>query len=266
LADWGNERRFVDTSGDYLFSGSSSNGEFNTTYFSPGTQFAYHASISGYEDVFGEYTVPTCGSMTPGDAQSTGFYTQLTIGQYDSGPIYSSNLSMGYTPANDTNVKAVKDVSYTVATNKKIKLSQITFNEMKKFSGGGVGDGVRSISLKITSGTSGSGSADLRFYDYAAGIDKTKYLSSSSPQYYDSNDYAEDKNALANVFASQGDTITFRWTVYADIVNADQAGSGATNDGKISVGSSVKEEILGGGIGVYDAEGTDLWTGAAVTG
>lgn len=251
LTNWANERRFTDSAGTYELTGTAASNVFNVTKV-PTSKYYFHASLSGYADGFGDSTVPSCGSMSQSDAQSTGFNTPLTMTQYDTTSWTTSNQSFEVANSNATNTKVVKDLSYTVATNKMVSLSQITVDEVRDFGQ----EGIRQIRMEITGG-SGSGKFDSIIYDYAGGTQKWVYKGSTQPAFYDSYTYSDDDAQLngGKIFAKAGETFTFRWTVYADI--EDQTAT--VGNGKLS--GNATETILYNAI-LYDQEGNDLLGGA----
>ncbi len=234
---WGDERTFTDESDLYVDSGTSSSGKLSKQ-FAPGTELWAHASISSYEDIFWHGFVPTCGDITPGDAQDTN--NGITINtwetmEYDTTAWTSSALDLATTNTNGTETKS-KLVSYVIADNKKAKIDRIEIRDIQKYAD----ERVSKIKFKV--GNSGW----LKVYDYDAGLENFKYDGATNKFTYSSNDWHKD--TIRNLAWVEDEVASFHVevTVYAtDVGEADA-------DSMCSDGEAV------GAVYIYDAEGNLL--------
>jgi hypothetical protein len=248
-SNWGDESRFTDTSGTYLFSKSFGAGSTNTSYFAPGTKLQYHIALAGYTDVFAPYVIPTCGSLTPGDAQNGGIPIQLTLPAYDTANWTTTNISLG-TTTNSTNLE-LKNTATThlVAVNKQLGLSHMVIANMSKFEN----DGIRKLILSVSTPTT---TWSDTIYDYAAHSDKTRYKSSTQPGFYDTYDQSTGQ-ALQAISLGAGQSATLTVDVWADTSTT----SNSTSDGKLGINEGVVY-----GLYLYDDENNAIIPGVMVTG
>lgn len=209
-AYWGDERAFSDESGTYIASGTAASGTYGKN-FEAGKKLWYHCTLSGYEDVFGEYTVPLKGSMQAAEASSTNYGLSVgtfTMKAWDTTAWTSSAIDLGVT-TNQTNYEYSKILTSTVGKNKKVCLGELRLTQFKK----AADYGIEKFVVEIGGGTNPLQSFII--YSNNGGIDKTVYMDSTNQQVYDSDDQG-DKNALKSLCWNQDETAMIKFRVWAN--------------------------------------------------
>lgn len=248
-AYWGDERAWSDESGEYYTSGTATSGSLQKTLTS-GLETWAHASLSGYEDVFIHYTIPTCGDITPGDAVDTNAGIDVGVfqmTQFDTTAWASSHIDLAVS-ANATNAEHSKDVTYRVADNKKVKLDQMKIKTLERYASADSGEGLRKLQITIEGQT-------FLIYDNAAGIDKTSYQGATDTYVYDSNSYPADKEKLQSIEIGEDQVVDFGVKAWVDTLDAQVA-----NDGYLSNGEPL------GNVTLYDVEGNALLSAQGIRG
>jgi hypothetical protein len=247
---WGDERSWTDSSGTYWTSGTATSGKLQKQ-LDTGKKLWIHGSVSGYQDLFFEYTVPTCGDQLVDAVQDTNSGieagTRRTI-QYDTTAWTSSAIDLGVT-ANQTNYEYRKDTSYVTAKNKKICLSQIYMN-LTTGTPQSTGFGVHRAELDI-------GGQEILVYDYDKGLDYTVYRNSGTLtlQVFDSNLYPAYKNKLKSICFNADDSASLQTRYWLDSTDAvTLSATGYCYNGNVT-----------GKIYVYDTEGNALISGQSIT-
>ncbi len=240
---WGNERSWADNADEYWSSSTASSGQVQKA-IAPGTKVYGHASLSSYEDVFFEYTVPTTGDVSPGDAVDTNAgltANTWTMAAYDTTALASS-IDLGHAGTNATNTELAKSItSNFVADNKKVCLSEIRLTNVQKYSD----LGIRKLQIDV------QGQA-LLIYDYNGGTDRTKYESATNGQTYDSDDYEAHRTFLNSVCYNENEIPNIQVHEWAD--TKDAAYAGYLNNGNTTAT-----------ITINDREGTALVSAVAIT-
>jgi hypothetical protein len=242
--NWESERSWSDSAGTYWTSTSASSGKAQKLIPIKTTVW-YHASLSGYEDIFGVYTVPSRGDIAVADAKSNS--TGLDVGSFETPQFDTTALAtaidLGHDATNHTNKELLMPItSNIVADDKKVCLGEITLTGFNK-----------TVLNKVLIR---AGSNYILVYD-ENGVDKVAYKDATDTQTYDSDSYSSDKKALEQTCFEDGQQVNLALDVFADTTSNHVSGLGTTK---------LSDENTTFVITVKDIEGTTLVSAVTVTG
>lgn len=246
---WNSERSWSDTTGTYWTYATASSGTaskqippYQDAAKTQRTTVWFHASLSGYKDVFGSYTVPLRGDVAAADAKSNS--TGLDAGtwkmpQYDTSTVASS-IDLGHDATNHTNYELVKSISsISVASGKEMCLGRVKLTNVNK-------SVVNKVSVV-------AGGRPILIYD-ENGNNKLAYADATDAQTYDSDNNIADKTLLEGVCFAQNTPVAILLDVFADTTDTTWASTSYLSNGNVTFKANI-----------YNSEGTALVSAVSVT-